>query len=104
VFGSCLRSDDDGGVLGEVQGLGLESRWLGELLEGGPVAVQAGGVPGLGRELGQEGAVAVRGLIAAGPFRLRLAGGGGGADGFCDGVGGDGPVFVGEEQGFSTRL
>src|SRR5450755_2058830 len=99
VFGSCLRSED-WGVFDEFERFGLEGGWLGEFLEGGGVAVQAGGVAGLGRELGQERAVAVRGLPGAGLLGLRFARGGGGADCFCDGVGADGPLFVGEQQGF----
>ena len=72
MFGSCLPIDHDRGVRGEIERFGLQCGRLGELLEGGGVAVQAGGVPGLGRELCEERAVAVRGLAAAGPFRLRL--------------------------------
>jgi hypothetical protein len=56
----------------KIERFGLESGRLGELLEGGGVAVQAGGVPGLGGEFGEEGAVAVRGLPGGGPFRLRF--------------------------------
>ena len=62
--------------------------------------MQAGGVPGLGRELGEQRAVAVHGLIAGGPFGLSLMLRGGGTDGFGDGVGTDGPVLVGEQQRF----
>ena len=88
VLGSCLPTGgDDGGVLGEVERLCLERGRLGELLECVVGAVQASGVSGLGRELGEEGAVAVRGLIAAGPFRLCFVLRGGGTDGFGDGVG-----------------
>ena len=53
VFGSCLRGGYDGGVFGEVEGLGLQGGWLGEFLERVGVSVQAGGVAGLGGELGQ---------------------------------------------------
>ena len=75
VFRSCLLND--GGVLGEPQRLGLEVGRLGELLEGVGVAVQAGGVPGLGGELGEERGVAVRGLAGGGAFGLRFVLGGG---------------------------
>jgi hypothetical protein len=84
VFGSCLPND--GGVLGEPQRLGLQVGRLGELLKGAGVAVKAGGVPGLGRELREERAVAVRGCVGGGAFGLRFAGSGGRADGFGDGV------------------
>jgi hypothetical protein len=40
-----VSTEYDGGVLGEVEGVGFEPGWLGELLEGAGVAVQAGGVP-----------------------------------------------------------
>jgi len=61
VFCSCLPIGHDWGVGGEVERFGLERGGLGELLEGAGVAVQAGGVPGLGGELGEQRAVAVRG-------------------------------------------
>jgi hypothetical protein len=77
VFGSCLRSGHDGGVLDEVECLGLQRGRLGELLEGGGAAAQAGGVAGLGCELGEEGAVAVDGLPVGGLFGLCFLLGGG---------------------------
>ena len=72
MFGSCLPNAEDGRVCGEFERFGLQRCRLGELLERAAGAVQASGVPGLGRELGEEGAVAVRGLPGAGAFRLRF--------------------------------
>ena len=71
-FGSCLPNDDDGGVLGEIERVGLQRGGLGELLERAAVGVQAGGVAGLRRELGEQRAVAVCGLTGRGSFRLCL--------------------------------
>ena len=56
VFGSCLPNDHDGGVRERsTEGFGLQPGRLGELFEGAGGAREAGGIPGLGRELGEEG-------------------------------------------------
>ena len=73
MFCSCLPIGHDWGVGGEVERFGLERGGLGELLEGAGVAVQAGGVPGLGGELGEQRAVAVRGVPGAGPISSALS-------------------------------
>jgi hypothetical protein len=75
----------------ERERFGLQRCRLGEFVERAGVAVEAGGVPGLGGELGEERAVAVRGLAGGSPFCLRLLLRGGRADGFRDGVGTDRP-------------
>ena len=54
MFGSCLLNDHDRGVRGEVERFGLQVGRLAEFLERGGVAVQAGGVLGLRRELVEE--------------------------------------------------
>ena len=73
MFGSCLRNARDGGVGGEIEGVGLEVGWLGEFLERRGGACEASGVAGLGGELGKEGAVAVRGLLSGRAFLDRRA-------------------------------
>ena len=59
-------------MCGEVERVGLEGGWLGEFVEGRVGAGQADRVAGEGRELGEQGLVAVASLAGAGVFGVGL--------------------------------